>query len=228
MPVPCPAASWQFLLDNSLGGKLSQTNFEAYDQVMQACLSTGAYCLIDVHNYARWNGGIIGQGGPSDDDFVDLWVQLSSKYKANHKVVFGIMNEPHDLDIGTWGQTCQKVVTAIRNNGATSQMILLPGTNFTNALTFVSTGSAAALDVITNPDGSQDGLLMDLHKYLDENNSGTHETCTTDNVQAFEDISQWLRDHNRTAMVSETGASMHPSVSLGEPRRKECCWVAAC
>jgi endoglucanase len=29
---------------------------------------SGAYAIIDVHNYARWNGEIIGQGGPSNDD----------------------------------------------------------------------------------------------------------------------------------------------------------------
>ena len=49
---------------------------------MQACLSTGAYCTIDIHNFARFNGQIIGQssGGPTDAQFADLWSQLATKY----------------------------------------------------------------------------------------------------------------------------------------------------
>jgi endoglucanase len=180
---------------------------------MDACLDTGAYCMIDVHNFARYDGGIIGQGGPEDEAFVDLWVSLAKKYVDNEKIIFGLMNEPHDLDINIWAETCQKVVTGIREAGAEKHMILLPGTNFASAETFVSSGSAEALAAITNPDGSTDGLLLDIHKYLDINNSGSHMECTTDNVEQFKEIIEWLRDNDRKAMVSESGASLDESVS---------------
>lgn len=163
--------------------------------------------MIDIHNFARWNGGIIGQGGPTDDQFVGLWTQLASKYAANSKVVFELMNEPHDLDINIWAQTCQKVVNAIREAGATSQMILLPGTNFDSAATLVSSGSAESLLGIINPDGTTDGLLLDVHKYLDVDNSGTHSECVSDNTAAFATVADFLRQKGRQAIVSETGAS---------------------
>ena len=163
--------------------------------------------MIDIHNFARWNGGIIGQGGPTDEQFVAVWTQLATKYAANPKVVFGVMNEPHDLDIVIWARTCQKVVTGIRNAGARTQMILLPGTNFDSAATLVSSGSAEALMAITNPDGSNDGLLLDIHKYLDEDNSGTHSECVTDNTAAFATVAEFLRQKGRKGLVSETGAS---------------------
>ncbi|KAI4591632.1 hypothetical protein KJ359_012749 [Pestalotiopsis sp. 9143b] len=203
--------SWQFLVNNQLGGNLNSSNLAKYDQLIQACLSTGSYCMIDIHNFARWNGGIIGQGGPSDDQFVSLWTQLASKYAADDKIVFEVMNEPHDLDIDLWAQTCQKVVMAIRNSGATSQMILLPGTNFDSAATLVSSGSADKMMAITNPDGSTDGLVLDIHKYLDEDNSGTHEECVTDNVDAFTGLAQYLRDNGRQGLISESGASSDAS-----------------
>lgn len=37
------------------------------------------------------------------------------------------MNEPHEVDIVRWATTVQAAVTAIRQTGATNQMILLPG-----------------------------------------------------------------------------------------------------
>jgi len=58
---------WQYLVNNNLGGALDSTAAGNYDQLVQACLATGASCIIDIHNYARWNGGIIGQGGPTND-----------------------------------------------------------------------------------------------------------------------------------------------------------------
>ena len=71
----------------------------------------------------------------------------------------------------TWAGTVQAAVTAIRSTGATSQTILLPGTDYASAETFVSSGSATALDTVTNPDGTITNLVMDVHKYLDYDNS---------------------------------------------------------
>jgi endoglucanase len=51
---------------------LDATNFMKYDMLVQACLATGAKCIIDIHNYARFNDQIIGQGGPTNEQFADL------------------------------------------------------------------------------------------------------------------------------------------------------------
>ncbi|CZR67810.1 related to cellulase precursor [Phialocephala subalpina] len=194
--------SWQFLVNNQLGGTLDSTNFGKYDQLMQACLGTGTYCAIDIHNFARWNNQIIGQSsGVTNGQFTSLWTQLATKYASSTKVIFGLMNEPHDLDVPTWATTVQAAVTAIRNAGASSQMILMPGTNFASAGQFVSSGSADALLAITNPDGSTTGLIYDLHKYLDVDNSGTHAECTTDNIaDAFQIAADYLRTNGRQAL----------------------------
>lgn len=205
--LPTP---WQYITNSKIGD-LDSTLFGRYDELMQACFDTGAYCMIDLHNFARYDGGIIGQGGPSNTEFANLWSQIAKKYAKEDKVIFGLMNEPHDVDVNLWADTCQAAVTAIRKAGATSQIILLPGTNFASVETFVSSGSADALAAITNPDGSKDGLIMDVHKYLDINNSGTHEECTTDNVDAFNSTAAWLRKNKRQAIVSESGASMSDS-----------------
>jgi hypothetical protein len=41
---------------NAAAGTLDATNFGKYDQLVRACLATGAKCIIDVHNYARFQG----------------------------------------------------------------------------------------------------------------------------------------------------------------------------
>ncbi|EIW77007.1 glycoside hydrolase family 5 protein [Coniophora puteana RWD-64-598 SS2] len=200
---------WQYLTYNQETGTLNETQFANYNMLVQACLDAGsdAYCEIDIHNYARFNGSIIGQGGPSNEIFADLWYNIASYWKDESRVIFGVMNEPHDIpDIYTWAESVQYAVTAIRDTGATSQIILLPGNNYTSAEAFVENGSAEALNNVKNPDGSITGLVMDVHKYLDYDNSGTNIPCVTNNIQSsWAPLSDWLRAYGRQALNTETG-----------------------
>ncbi|KAE9393635.1 endoglucanase [Gymnopus androsaceus JB14] len=198
---------WQFLLNGVLGADLYAPNVAEYDMLVQACLATGASCIIDIHNYARWNGEIIGQGGPTNEQFALTWSQLATMYADEPKIIFGVMNEPHDIpDIDLWAGSVQAAVTAIRNAGANSQMILLPGNDYTSAQQFVSDGSGPALLGVTNPDGSTTGLIFDVHKYLDSDNSGTHLDCVTNNIDdAWAPLATWLRENGRQAFNTETG-----------------------
>ncbi|CAJ2502783.1 Uu.00g101770.m01.CDS01 [Anthostomella pinea] len=196
---------WQYLVANQLGGTLDATNVANYDKLVQACLGTGASCIIDIHNYARWNGAIIGQGGPTNEQFASLWSQLATKYGSEPKIFFGLMNEPHDVpDINLWADSVQAVVTAIRNTGA-ENTILIPGNDWTSAQAFPTNSGPALLSVV-NPDNSTDGLIFDVHKYSDSDNSGTHTDCTTNNIAtAFSPLADWLRSNGRQAINTEMG-----------------------
>ncbi|KAL8831124.1 MAG: hypothetical protein Q9191_001050, partial [Dirinaria sp. TL-2023a] len=198
---------WQYLVNNKCGGTLDQDAFTKYDALVKACLDTGAYCIIDIHNYARWDGNIIGQGGPENDQFASLWQQLATNYAKESKVVMGLMNEPHDMPSMTaWATTVQAAVTAIRKAGATTQHILLPGNGYTSAGSFVSSGSATALEKVTNLDGSTDLLIFDVHKYFDSDNSGTHASCVSNYIDnAFKPLASYLTSNKRQALLSEFG-----------------------
>ena len=219
--------SWQHAVNNNPGGPLDDSYMQQYDTIVKSCLSLGAKCIVDLHNYARWNGGIVGQGGQcSNDDLASFWDQIVKRYQteANFRnIVFGVMNEPHDLDMNAWyavalggtslkalisrrATTVQTVVTRIRSSGATSQMILLPGTGYTSAAGF-NTNSAPALSKVTNPDGSTSGLVYDVHKYFDSDSSGTSSSCKDDPQidSAFGPLATYLKSAGRKALLTETG-----------------------
>ncbi|MCJ1400881.1 Endoglucanase EG-II [Xylographa trunciseda] len=196
---------WQYLVANTLGGTLDPTFFASYNQLVQACLATGAHCIVDLHNYARWNGGIVGQGGPTNAQLNSVWSQLAAKYASQPNIIFGTMNEPHDLTMSTWAVTLQGVVSAIRAAGATSQLILLPGTNYAAAGGFVA-NSAPALSTIKDSDGTTSKLIYDIHQYLDSDGSGTHADCVTDHVSDnLTPLASYLRSNGRKAFLTETG-----------------------
>ncbi|CAK5272809.1 unnamed protein product [Mycena citricolor] len=209
--------AWQYLVGYTLGAPLDQTNLLIYNDLVQACLATGAYCIIDMHNYARWENTIIGQpGGPTDAQFAATWSQIAAYYANETRIMFGVMNEPHNMpNITQWAGSVQAAVTAIRKAGATTQIILLPGDNWTSAQTFVSNGSADALNKVVNPDGSITNLIFDVHKYLDYDNSGTNAACVTNNIQtAWAPLAQWLRCHGRQAFNTETGGGFNDTGCL--------------
>ncbi|KAF2100281.1 cellulase-domain-containing protein [Rhizodiscina lignyota] len=202
--------AWQYLVNNQLGGPLDATNAAAYDKLVMGCAGVAKMCIIDIHNYARYNGMIIAQDpsgqGPTDAQYTSLLSQLATKYANVSNVAFDIMNEPHDIpDINRWAQSSQAAVTAIRNAGATTQQILIPGTNFTSAQTFATLSGPALLNV-TNPDGSTTNLMFNVHRYLDSDGSGTHANCVDNNINdSFMPLANFLRTNNRVAMLTETG-----------------------
>jgi len=115
------------------------------------------------------------------------------------------MNEPHDLTMSTWAISVQAAVTAIRAAGATSQLILLPGTGYTSAAGF-ETNSAPALSTVTDSDGTVSKLIYDVHKYMDSDGSGTSSTCVSNEISsAFQSLATYLRTNKRQAFLSETG-----------------------
>jgi len=199
--------AWQ-LMTPTLGGSINETFFSQYDATVQAARSSSSnpYVIVDVHNYARWNGGIIGQGGPTNDQFVSLWTQLAQKFSGDDHIIFGIMNEPHDLNsIPEWVATVQLVVNAVRAAGAVNNLLLLPGSSYSSAETF-PTEAGPDLVQVTDPIGGTGKLIFDVHKYLDSDNSGTHADCVTNNVQVLTTLVQFLQANgNRQALLSETG-----------------------
>jgi len=85
-------------------------------------------------------------------------------------------------------------------------MILLPGNVWSSADNLVSSGSFAALQTVTNPDGTTTNLVFDIHKYLDSDNSGTHAECVTNNIdEAFSPLAATLQKASRKAFLTETG-----------------------
>jgi len=201
--------AWQFLVNNNLGGPLDANNSAAYDKLVMGCVNAGAkMCIIDIHNYARYNGLIIAQdaGGPTNAQYTSLLSQLAEKYANVSQVAFDIMNEPHDIpSLPAWANSSQLAVNAIRAAGATTQQILIPGTDFASAATFANTSGPVLLGV-KNPDGTTDNLLFNVHKYLDSDGSGTHSNCVTNNIDtAFAPLAAFLRQNNRTAILTETG-----------------------
>src|SRR5437870_4635241 len=64
--------------------------------IVEYATERGASVLLDPHNYARYHESVIGDD-QSVQDFAAFWARLATLFATNSKVIFGLMNEPHDI-----------------------------------------------------------------------------------------------------------------------------------
>ncbi|KAJ3209058.1 hypothetical protein HDU82_001485 [Entophlyctis luteolus] len=189
----------------TLNGDLNAAYLASIDSAVQTATSLGAVAVLDLHNYAKYQGSEIGAGTVTAANLADVWTKLAQKYMGNNLVWFGLMNEPTGIDATTWFAAAQVAITAIRNAGATN-VISVPGNCFTGAHSWVSgncdvtaTSNAVAALTITDPGNN---MVFEMHQYFDSDFSGTHAGCVNDFNQLTA-ATAWLRTNGKKGFLGE-------------------------
>lgn len=196
-------------LQRSLNGEFDAAELARLKGFVDAVTAAGTTVLLDPHNYARYNGNLIGSASVPESAFGDFWSRLALVFKANPKVMFGLMNEPHDMATETWVSAANAAIKAIRATGA-GNTITVPGNAWTGAWawnqTWYGTANAVAMLGVTD---SANNMLLEVHQYLDPDSSGTATSCVSASIgtERLAGFTQWLRDHGRRALLGEIGAA---------------------
>ncbi|EGG10321.1 family 5 glycoside hydrolase [Melampsora larici-populina 98AG31] len=201
---------WQYI-QPQINGDLDANYLGLLVKYVEYTLGLGAHVIIDLHNYARRDGKIVGQSDLSAESLADMWSKVASHFKEQTNVFFGLMNEPHDVDSKTWIGVVQLVVTAIRQQGA-SNTILLPGNYWMHFATFANDYNNG-MSAVKNPDGTKTGLIFDIHQYLDVDGSGAHKECTQYHPDEITSVAALLKRDGQQAIVTETGGGNSQSCS---------------
>jgi endoglucanase len=164
------------------------------------------YIILDVHNYARYYGNVIGESSSVPQSaFNDLWSRLANQYKNNSKVIFGLMNEPNTMSTRLWFSDAQGAIYAIRNTSATN-LILVPGNAWTGAHSWFQnwygTSNSVIMKNIIDP---MNNYAFEVHQYLDSGFSGTTSTCVNSTIGYSEmaGFIGWLKQYNFKGFLGE-------------------------
>ncbi len=192
-------------LEPSPGAPLDQTQVTALQQVISEAAADGVDVVLDPHNYGSAWGNLIGSG-TSNSQFANFWGEMASAFKGDSNVIFGLMNEPNVQSPSDWAQSDNAAITAIRQAGA-NQEILVPGSDWTGAWSWLSSVNAAAINpsTIHDPDNN---WAIEVHQYLDSNGSGTNYSPITDpniGVERLTDVTQWGQQNGVKLFLGETG-----------------------
>ncbi|PPQ70299.1 hypothetical protein CVT26_014584 [Gymnopilus dilepis] len=191
---------------SGLTGAFDQTYLSGLTTIVNYITGKGAYAVIDPHNYMSYNGQHIS----STSTFQTWWQNLAGQFKSNSRVIFDVMNEPNGIDAQTVFNLNQAAINGIRASGATSQLILVEGTSWTGAWTWVSSGNAAAFGTIKDPNNN---VAVQMHQYLDSDGSGTSGTCVSSTIgsERLQAATQWLQQNNLKGFLGEIGAGSNPT-----------------
>lgn len=192
-------------LQPKLMGPLDEAELARLDQVVDLARERHMLLLMDVHNYARYRGKLIGEAEVPNAAFADFWRRFAEHYKDEPAVwAYGLMNEPHGTK-GLWPAAAQAAVDAIRTVDM-NHVITVCGDGYGGAHWWPKQNPN--LD-IHDP---ADNFLYEAHQYFDHNNSGTYQKpYDTDGakpdtgVKRLQPFIAWLKERNARGFIGEFG-----------------------
>ncbi|PKV10810.1 glycoside hydrolase family 5 protein [Xanthomonas prunicola] len=198
------------------GGELDPAQLALIRQAVANAKAANMYVIVDVHNYAKYYGHTIGSTKVPISTFNDLWRRLAIAFKSDNAVIFGLMNEPYDINPQSWAAAAQASIDTIRKTGA-NNLILVPGALWTGAHSWYSTvagqSNAVALASIGDP---LNRYAIEVHQYLDTDSSGTSGGCVspTVGVERLRSFTEWLRLNKKRGFLGEFGTGNNVTCNL--------------
>jgi len=202
------AITWE-RLQPQLNGGFDTTYLGEMDDFIQQAEEHNLSVLLDVHNYGKYKGNLIGTETVPKRAFADLWFGLAQHYKNQDNLMFGLMNEPNKQDAETWSNIAQDGILAIRRAGA-MQTIMVPATFYSSAARWLRKdgkySNGEALKAINDP---QNNIVFEAHQYLDKYSTGTDAHCVSDDigVKRLTAFTGWLKQNGFKGFLGEFGAS---------------------
>lgn len=199
---------WERLV-GAPGGAFRTEDINGLLEAVRAARAQDMIVIIDLHNYARWSArkeidseSLIGQGPATVSDLAHFWTQLAGQLGDDPGIWLGIMNEPHGIDVAKWWDIAGAVVTALRSAGVHNRL-LVPGSDWTGAHSWVSSGNAHHAARFADPDGN---TLFEVHQYLDAGSRGSSGLCEHGSAGRVDAVLAWARQTGARLFVGELAA----------------------
>lgn len=177
--------------------------------------SKGASVILDPHNYARYGAALVGSSSVPYSDFADFWSRLATLFKGNNQVIFGLVNEPHDMPTEQWVTAANTAIAAIRATGATN-LILVPGNGWDGASSWTSNwyGTPNSTAMLSIRD-SGNNYAFEVHQYLNADQSGSDANCVSATIgsERLAAFTAWLKQNNKRGFLGEFAGGANATCS---------------
>src|SRR5258706_3256593 len=82
----------------TLGGSLDGAEVGRIHTFLDEAAARGMQVMLDVHNYGRYAGHVIGSTEVPISAFAGFWSKMATEFRGSAGVSgFDLMNEPHDM-----------------------------------------------------------------------------------------------------------------------------------
>lgn len=199
---------WEHLQPKAKG-PLKADEMKHLDDAVKRIKAAGMSVVLDPHNYAQYYGKFLNSADVGVDVLANLWGQIATHYANDPAIVFGLMNEPHDMPATQWLPVANAAIAAIRKAGA-NNLILVPGVSWTGAHSWQNDLPGGANGtVMLGVRDSAENYAYEVHQYFDADFSGTKPNCSGADaaIAGVENVTKWLRANGKRGYLGEYGAS---------------------
>lgn len=201
--------TWEWIQPR-LQAALDPERARAIDEAISRAASAGAYVILEFHNFGRRTvdgvAQIIGEAaGCSTADFADAWARMAQRWGRNQRVVFGLMNEPHDQSTEVLLVVSNAAIAAIRRAGAIN-LIMVSGNDW-NSMAW-QTGSDNQKWMLRIQD-EENNFCFDVHHYFDDWSAGQTPNVREDSLASMAAFTAWAKAHRMRAFCGEFGCSVN-------------------
>lgn len=190
-----------------LDGELNAAELARLVQSLDFADKHGVKVILDLHNYYRYYGKLIGSDEVPIASFADVWRRLAIEV-GNHPALsgYGLMNEPHNTN-GLWPEAALAASQAIRQIEQ-EHWIYVAGDRYSSAWHWPKSNTRLIDDPwMRDP---RNNLIYEAHMYLDRDTSGmyydkTETFAPTLGIDRASPFVNWLKEHNLRGHIGEFG-----------------------
>ncbi|MFK4134048.1 cellulase family glycosylhydrolase [Pseudomonas luteola] len=195
---------WERLQPN-LGGALDPTYAALIDQTFSYANKHGIQIILDLHNYARYRGQIIGAGSVTYEQYQDVMTRIAQRWSGQSSLyAYDIMNEPNGA-LSYWPTAAQYGINGIRTVDRT-RPIIVEGNGWAEATRWAQWNEP--LLKLVDPSNN---IIFSAHTYFDANAGGNYnsiDVSTLDPMYGVERVKpfiEWLKKHGKRGYIGEFG-----------------------
>lgn len=191
-----------------LNGELNSAELARMMTALDHAKKYNMQVILDMHNYYRYFGKMIGSNEVPVSAFADAWRRIAQKV-ANHPAVhgYGLMNEPHTTN-GKWPAAALAAAKSIRTVDST-HWVVVAGDRWSSAFHWPSYNTQLVNDPWMRD--SKNNLVFEAHLYFDKDYSGyyTNRKEVYDpmiGVVRAKPFVEWLSKNKLRGFIGEHGA----------------------
>ena len=179
---------------------------ETLASIVSYITSKGMIALVDMHEYGRCNGALIGVDSNASENFAIAWRIIANRLKGiSNNICFGLSNEPNVQSATAWLSGANLAIAHIRDVGA-GHPIFVMGSYWGGAHAWMSNDNNVVMQGVSDPISN---VVIEAHQYFDTDSSGTHyddASLTTANMaDKMQGFTTWCRQFGFKGFIGEFG-----------------------
>ncbi|WP_426944371.1 cellulase family glycosylhydrolase [Pseudomonas oryzihabitans] len=193
-------------LQPSLGGAFDPTYAGLIDRTFLYAQNHGIKIILDLHNYMRYRGTVIGTGSVGYNHYQDVLTRIAQRWSSQASLYgYDIMNEPHDAT-AQWPVAAQYGINGVRSVDNV-RPIFIEGNGWAEATRWPQWNDS--LLALRDP---ANNLIFSAHTYFDGDGGGGNYANTSAaaypddyGVQRVRPFVEWLKKNGKRGFIGEFG-----------------------